>query len=592
MAENKNNFETGVIDVIKNSIDKKKGSVFFIDGQWGIGKTYFWKNHISKIEGITPLYISLFGLNSIKQIEDRLKNESFLKSIEDNNNNSFWKKIPGVTKIFSNKKLKYIYQSVEIKGINISNLFALDIISHFSEEKYLICIDDIERLSEDVSIKEVFGLCTTLSEICGQTVVCIGNIEKIKEKDTFNEYSEKTITQIFKMQKEDTDLLSILSDDFSDVVFSNWITKHFNKDFFSSSDEDFFDTKNIRILKKSLEKSKYIYDKIKDDSVKDELIESCLNNCFSLSVEKTKYGEIEKDLLNDEKLFYREMEKNDPKKSSFYISINTFFPIFYSSIEIRNYIKNGYLDETALQNEIKEHEKLYIKKMENEEDLAFLDKINNDIILYKDKNEISSIKDELIYKFSNKKNIYDASYVVFCFFKLRKILRDIDVKKDIDFICYIQDKINFHDIDENYYTSFDLFNEDVYFSVFEDFIKKKEIEYKRNKIKEFITPFEENKLNLTWRAWDEFVNCLVEAEHRYSCDLVKLYIDKQLLPFLQENIENEKLYSFFKMIERRPLAPSIKQNLILPLKNFIEEKTNENNKALYSMLLQKVKRSR
>ena len=46
-----------------------------INGKWGSGKTYYWKNYLEKIiidKGITTLYISLNGVDSINEIGKKI----------------------------------------------------------------------------------------------------------------------------------------------------------------------------------------------------------------------------------------------------------------------------------------------------------------------------------------------------------------------------------------------------------------------------------------------------------------------------------------------------------------------------------------
>lgn len=64
-----------------------------LNGKWGSGKTYFWKNVIEKhlgseLEGENQIvYISLYGISSVREIETKILSEflpRFLKKASEN----------------------------------------------------------------------------------------------------------------------------------------------------------------------------------------------------------------------------------------------------------------------------------------------------------------------------------------------------------------------------------------------------------------------------------------------------------------------------------------------------------------------------
>lgn len=60
-------------------LSKKPEKVLFLDGPWGIGKSYYVKNILEtklKLDKkYTPIRVSLFGLRSIDELKDKLLNE-------------------------------------------------------------------------------------------------------------------------------------------------------------------------------------------------------------------------------------------------------------------------------------------------------------------------------------------------------------------------------------------------------------------------------------------------------------------------------------------------------------------------------------
>jgi hypothetical protein len=159
-----------------------------ITGEWGVGKTYYFKNILKQkiVETATfndnskkykPLLVSLFGLKSV----DEIQTEIFLS----------------LYPILKNKTLKLgasIGKSL-IKGImHLKNLGEYyDYVSDvevgkgdwikFSE--LVICFDDLERLSENLNIEEFIGYVNSLVENENVKVLIIANENKIERQNYF-----------------------------------------------------------------------------------------------------------------------------------------------------------------------------------------------------------------------------------------------------------------------------------------------------------------------------------------------------------------------------------------------------------------------
>ncbi|MDO5655743.1 MAG: P-loop NTPase fold protein [Flavobacteriaceae bacterium] len=63
-----------IIEAYKDYIQRKSIiDAILINGKWGSGKTYFWKNELKKISeelGRNPIYISLNGLKEADQLDE------------------------------------------------------------------------------------------------------------------------------------------------------------------------------------------------------------------------------------------------------------------------------------------------------------------------------------------------------------------------------------------------------------------------------------------------------------------------------------------------------------------------------------------
>ncbi len=146
-----------------------------INGDYGIGKTHYIKNQlfpfVKSKEKFTPIMISLFGVNSI----DEIQNQIFLE----------------------------LYPILKKKGVKIAaglgkSLFKLLSSTDFNEllsdtdsesgqwidySKILLCIDDIDRKSKDLDIKEIFGFINNLVENLNAKIVLIINEDELRKED-------------------------------------------------------------------------------------------------------------------------------------------------------------------------------------------------------------------------------------------------------------------------------------------------------------------------------------------------------------------------------------------------------------------------
>lgn len=168
-----NDFKSKLITLLKRESESK---VIAIKGEWGSGKSTFWKDFI-KDKYYEYTYVSLYGLNSIEEIEN-----SILLQISDLN----------VMENFVEEKLKFLHD-FKIYGINAKAVLSSLKPSSFS--KLVVCLDDFERLSDKISVNELFGFIADLKENKQCRVVMILNEDKIsqKNKDEFDIQKEKVI---------------------------------------------------------------------------------------------------------------------------------------------------------------------------------------------------------------------------------------------------------------------------------------------------------------------------------------------------------------------------------------------------------------
>lgn len=119
-----------------------------IDGNWGIGKTYFVQDYFKSFSSEYDLvYTSVFGKESVRDIEKSMLFNLIpgLKNVKDE---SIGVKV--AKNLLNDIGDKFLGVSVE----NYVNSFSIEDVKWTSPDKRIvICIDDIERKSESIEMR-------------------------------------------------------------------------------------------------------------------------------------------------------------------------------------------------------------------------------------------------------------------------------------------------------------------------------------------------------------------------------------------------------------------------------------------------------
>lgn len=204
---------------IRRFLSTDTPEVLAIKGDWGVGKTYCWDKHIEALKGECALksyaYVSLFGINSI----DALKQTTFLNTIDT-------KTIGEKTSMKTHSKL----WADRLKSIKFP--FLNDYISGFGEvfnsvsqlavKDTIICFDDLERKSDDLSIKDFMGLVSFFKDRKNCKVVLLLNEDAADETfEDYKKYKEKIVDRQLHFQptaEESFDTMFGLDFEFRDYV--------------------------------------------------------------------------------------------------------------------------------------------------------------------------------------------------------------------------------------------------------------------------------------------------------------------------------------------------------------------------------------
>ena len=372
-----------IINIVKDYLIKESNNALLITGEWGVGKTYFFNNILSKEiqktstkenENIkyTPIRISLFGVTSINDIEKRIILEIY--PLLKNKGLKIGKGLLNV--ILSSPIIKELTQQIPENILNLPEDYKSDIINS-KTSSLIICFDDLERKSHTFPISGLIGYINNLTENNNLKVIIIGNTNNIEEN--FVEIKEKLIGREIEYSIKIEEVYNTLKQDFN-PPYKTFLEKQ--KEFICSF---FHNYKNIRTLKFILTRYHDIYSQIEKiapsidyiHSNKDTVLKETLLFTIAISIEykggsvtRNNKEEIDniirfsrkdiKRFLNKETLHE---QKNDEEetilkkiKSNYYYQNNV---IYYFYEPIFDYIVGlNILDENLLEKDIKKKYKI------------------------------------------------------------------------------------------------------------------------------------------------------------------------------------------------------------------------------------------
>ena len=271
-------------DNIKNiisDIDHLPYRAILFDGTWGIGKSYAVNEALEANPNVCK--ISMFGLKDPKQIYHEalfqlaLKNNIGGKIGEITNN-----VLDGLSKIWDKVgQAKEVVQSIA----NERELFLL--LSKEFTSVHIIVIDDLERMSDDINLEDIFGIIEELKQCNYVKVIVIANTDEIQsdKKVVFEKYNEKVIERIYHITER------------AEKV--TWSKMNIHADFV----EKFLEIHKVKNLR-TLEKAQRFFEDVKlfcNSDMSEQFKEELRLICFAVvveSIENLYYKEIDYDNTN------------------------------------------------------------------------------------------------------------------------------------------------------------------------------------------------------------------------------------------------------------------------------------------------------
>lgn len=383
MSTAKENIEQRLTEILK----RKNAVCVVLDGEWGVGKTTFWKNFSAKNFDKNSVYVSLFGRESIQEIKQEI-------GIQIYRRNEYISEF--------SEKAKYLRFDKVIDEVTPKLGSALiGCISFFKKENFkdvIICFDDFERISDKINLKDVLGIISEYKEQQNCHIVMILNRSKmtapakeIQKEDNKNlEYKElKNASQIKDNKIELERILSEYKDKIMDYEFYYDPTPQESFNIISGDLEEVYrdavlryfekhTINNIRVMRRAInalnDYKQHIEDKLqKYQPIKDNVITYILGisiiNAMNSSAEIEQFlgvlnffGELEDvyDLFKNKK----DMSKKEYAEYSLIISYDKFYRELGANI--LSYAQKSIIDteslDTIMENIIKNEQYQEIRK--------------------------------------------------------------------------------------------------------------------------------------------------------------------------------------------------------------------------------------
>ena len=177
--------ETNIQTINEYLSSSKVDHAILLEGKWGTGKSYYWKNTLTKRlqdSGYKVIYVSVYGIKDVIDLQQKIE-----KQIHPFATHPFWNTL---SKSF-----------LKIFGLDWNNNDNIAIVNSLNLdcENIVFCFDDIERTSKG-ELRPILGYINTFIEQGQAHVFLICNEDKISkdEQEVYVAYKEKLVRHTIK----------------------------------------------------------------------------------------------------------------------------------------------------------------------------------------------------------------------------------------------------------------------------------------------------------------------------------------------------------------------------------------------------------
>ena len=203
MSTAKENIEQRLTEILQ----RDNAVCVVLDGEWGVGKTTFWKNFSAENFDKNSVYVSLFGKESIQEIKQEIGIQIYKRN----------KYISEFSKKARHLKFDKVIDEITPK----LGSAVIGCISFFEKKDFkdiIICFDDFERMSDKINLKDVLGLISEYKEQQNCHIVMILNHSKMTasakeiQKEDKKNLEDKEFRNDSQTKEDKTELEKILSE--------------------------------------------------------------------------------------------------------------------------------------------------------------------------------------------------------------------------------------------------------------------------------------------------------------------------------------------------------------------------------------------
>lgn len=353
--------------IINNYLQSEEPYALQIDGEWGVGKTYFIRHQVIdklKEKNHYPVYFSVYGYNNLND----LKQELFYQIISVlGSNESIMVSINKLNKKF--KKISDILNDSKVKSIGLISDWILEsynnakLNSSIKEQSIVIFIDDLERVSKEIDLKDLLGfVLNELLEKMQCKVIILSNNSEISKETDFKRIKEKMISRTVKFKYDMSTVEDTILKESKNTFIkenSSWIRIILENQQIVNEKKGL----NMRTLFSIIENFDFIelklfedINSLESDELKMKIRKSIFLNIFVITNEY-KLGNVDENSfellkgLTDTRYFSYYLGKDKIKTiretiiDQYHNQVKEFDDYIFYSIDINSYILLGYIDQ-------------------------------------------------------------------------------------------------------------------------------------------------------------------------------------------------------------------------------------------------------
>lgn len=155
-------------------------------GKWGVGKTHTWNSLLSEafndgtVKPARYSYVSLFGLETLGDVRRSLF-ENTVEAAAFKPNNKLKPTLASASDRVAQLASRWRAATAVVRGLPIIADYGglAEKVGFLDVREQIICIDDLERMSSNLDLKDVFGLISDLKEKKKCKVILVLNSEML-----------------------------------------------------------------------------------------------------------------------------------------------------------------------------------------------------------------------------------------------------------------------------------------------------------------------------------------------------------------------------------------------------------------------------